>query len=285
MPNGRESVVHMFQGSPDDGCNPLFGSEMLTGANEDFYGTTTSCGKHGDYGTVFELATITHRRESLFYSFKGGRDGFIPESGLIEDAQGNLYGTTAYGGRMNLCTVGGDGGCGTIFRLATDGSKTVLYEFKGPPNDGFLPAANLVMDASGNLYGTTQRGGLSGCGGYETCGIVFKLAPDGTESVLHAFTDKHGDGGNPASALTFDGAGNLYGTTEYGGNKGCGTGCGTIFEIAPDGTETVVHVFNSARDGAGPVAGLVADGKGDYYGTAQYGGAGGYGTVFEFTPQ
>lgn len=281
-PSGRASIVHTFQGSPDDGCGP--DGAMVAAANGNFYGTTLSCGKHSYYGTVFELAGRLHRRESLLYSFKGGRDGFYPESGLLSDAQGNLSGTTGYGGKMKLCTVGGFGGCGTVFRLSPDGTKTMLYEFKGPPDDGFIPAANLVMDASGNLYGTTERGGHSGCGGYETCGVVFKLAPSGTETVLHIFTDKHGDGGNPLGALTFDGTGDLYGTTESGGNKGCGIGCGTIFEIAPDGTETILHKFNSARDGANPSAGLTADGKGHYYGTAQGGGAYGYGTVFEFTP-
>lgn len=282
--SGRESVVHTFQGGADDGCGPFLGSGMVVAPNGKYFGTTSSSGKHGDYGTIFELTAITHRRYSLFYSFKGGRDGFIPESGLTADVQGNLYGTTAYGGRMNLCTVGGFGGCGTIFRLAPDGTKTVLYAFKGPPYDGFIPAAALAMDGSGNLYGTTEEGGRSGCGGYETCGVVFKLAPDGTETVLHIFTDKHGDGGNPVAALTLDSAGNLYGTTEYGGSKGCGTGCGTIFEIAPDGTETILHKFNSATDGANPQAGLTPDGNGHYYGTASGYGKYGYGTVFEFTP-
>ncbi|MGH6890425.1 MAG: choice-of-anchor tandem repeat GloVer-containing protein [Rhizomicrobium sp.] len=256
---------------------------MVVAANGNFYGTTEACGKHLWYGTVFKFESGLHRRESLLYSFKGGRDGSYPEAGLIGDAQGNLYGTTGYGGRTKLCTVGGFGGCGTIFRLAPDGTKTVLYEFKGPPDDGFIPAAELVMDASGNLYGTTVEGGVSGCE-YETCGVVFRLAPDGTETVLHAFTGKHGDGGNPPAALTFDSAGDLYGTTEYGGTKGCGTGCGTIFEIAPDGTETILYRFTDGRDGAEPSAGLVADGKGNYYGTARGGGEYGDGTVFEFTP-
>ncbi|MGH6888192.1 MAG: choice-of-anchor tandem repeat GloVer-containing protein [Rhizomicrobium sp.] len=278
---GQESVLHSFRGGAGDGCNPE--GTLLAAANGSFYGTTLACGKHLWYGTVFKFESGLHRRESLLYSFKGGRDGRSPEAGLIGDAQGNLYGTTAYGGKTKLCTDGGFGGCGTIFRLAPDGMKTVLYEFKGPPDDGFIPAANLVMDAAGNLYGTTVEGGVSGCG-YVTCGVVFKLAPNGTETVLHVFTDKHGDGGNPAAALTFDSAGDLYGTTEYGGNKSCGIGCGTIFEIAPDGTETILHKFSSAGDGANPTAGLVADGKGNYYGTASGGGQYGYGTVFEFTP-
>ncbi|MGH6889064.1 MAG: choice-of-anchor tandem repeat GloVer-containing protein [Rhizomicrobium sp.] len=276
--------MHDFAGKPADGCTAE--GSLIADRSGDLFGTTFEGGKH-DYGTIFELPR--RKNESLLYSFKGGRDGFYLEAGLIGDAQENLYGTTDYGGRMSACTNGGFGGCGTIFRLAPDGTKTVLYEFKGPPNDGFIPAGNLVLDESGYLYGTTERGGLSGCDGYESCGVVFKIAPDGTETVLHFFKGGKGDGENPVAGLIEDNAGNLYGTTEFGGARtpcNTGNGCGTVVEIGPDGSETILYNFSkkNGANGANPTAGLIADAAGNLYGTASQGGKYGYGTVYEITP-
>jgi len=276
----KEKVIHTFEGSPNDGCDAV-GAMVIDGGG-DFY-DTASCGKYG-YGAVFTLAP--DGSESLLYSFKGGRDGFYPTAGLIIDAQGNFYGTTDSGGETGVCSDD-FGGCGTIFKLAPSGTKTPLYKFKGPPNDGELPQGNLTMDTAGNLYGATNRGGVAGCVGDESCGIVFKLAPDGTETVLHFFKGGKSDGGNPPAGLIADSAGNLYGTTEIGGGReSCnfGAGCGTVFEIAPDGTETILHKFKEATDGATPMGGLIADAAGNLYGTAYYGGQYGYGTVFEITP-
>jgi len=114
------------------------------------------------------------------YEFKGGSDGGYPSAGLVRDSAGNLYGTTA-SGRGSGCN---GLGCGTVFKLALDGSETVLYSFTGG-SDGANPNAGLIRDASGNLYGTATYGG-AGCGSYG-CGVVFKLARSGTESVLNAF--------------------------------------------------------------------------------------------------
>jgi len=279
----KEKVIHTFEGSPNDGCGGVGAMVIDTGGN--FHGVTAGCGKY-DYGAVFTLAP--DGSESLLYSFKGGRDGFNPEAGLIIDSEGNLYGTTDWGGKVDACITGnGATGCGTIFKLAADGTKTELYKFKGPPGDGYIPAGNLIMDSSGNLYGTTLGGGRVGCVADYGCGVVFKLAPDGTETVLHFFKGGEIDGGSPAAGLIADSSGNLYGTTEIGGGKeSCnfGPGCGTVFEIAADGTETILHKFKEATDGATSMAGLVADNAGNLYGTAYFGGAYGYGTVFKITP-
>jgi uncharacterized repeat protein (TIGR03803 family) len=276
----KEKLIHTFEGSPNDGC--VAEGAMVVGS-DNFYGTTFGCGKY-DYGTVFTLAP--DGSESLLYSFKGGRDGVYPSAGLIIDTQDNLYGTTDYGGKIVACT-NGFGGCGTVFKLALNGIKTVLYKFKGPPGDGYVPAGNVIMDASGNLYGTTIYGGRAGCVGNLGCGVVFKLAPDGSETVLHLFTGGRGDGGNPPAGLVADSAGNLFGTTRFGGGStSCNgaIGCGTVFEITPDGTETILHKFKESTDGANPMGGLVADAEGNLYGTAYQGGQYGYGTVFEITP-
>jgi uncharacterized repeat protein (TIGR03803 family) len=190
-----------------------------------------------------------------------------------------MYGTTVEGG--------GKSSSGTVFEITPAGAKTLLYAFRGAPKDGELPTGGVVMDAAGNLYGITFAGGLSGCSwtGQEGCGTVFKLAPDGKETILHFFTGRHGDGGNPVTGLTLDSAGNLYGTTEYGGSRCSVTqhGCGTVFEIAQDGTETILHSFKT-DDGAELQTRLTLDGSGNLYGGAIAGGKYGYGTIFEITP-
>ncbi len=277
----KEKLIHTFEGSPNDGC--VAEGAMVADQNGNFFGTTFSCGKH-DFGTVFKLAPDDS--ESLLYSFKGGRDGIYPYAGLTIDSQGNLYGVTDYGGKISACT-NGFGGCGTIFKLAPNGTKTPLYKFKGPPNDGYIASGNVIVDASGNLYGTTQGGGRAGCEADYGCGVVFKLAPDGSETVLHFFKGGIGDGANPLGGLIADCAGDLFGTTQFGGSdNNCNgvPGCGTIFEIAPDGTEIILHKFKESTDGANPRGGLVADTAGNLYGTAAGGGQYGYGTVFEITP-
>jgi len=281
--NGHGSVVHTFQGSPNDGCSGS--ASMVVDSRGNLYGTTFGCGKFG-YGVVFKVKP--DGSESLLYSFRGGHDGYNPDPGMTLDGQGNLYGTTDYGGRVSLCD-NGEVGCGTVFKLAPDGTKTLLYGFKGPPKDGYIAAANPIMDASGNLYGTTAGGGIGENCNYDGCGIVFRLAPDGSETVVHFFKGGRNDGATSIAGLYEDGAGNLYGTTEFGGGTiscNMGYGCGTVFKIAPDGTLTLLHTFKGPTDGANPGAGtgLVADAAGNLYGTAQHGGANDYGTVFEIAP-
>ena len=160
-------------------------------------------------------------------------------------------------------------------RSARAQTESVLYTFTGP-TDGAYSVAGLVRDTQGNLYGTTYQGGGTGCNNLG-CGTVFELTPSGTLKVLYTFNGK-ADGATPLSGLILDKAGNLYGTTGYGGTSGDGT----VFEITAAGNHKVLHSFTGI-DGAVPSAGLLRDGAGNLYGTTQYGGAN-YGTVFKIAP-
>ena len=200
--------------------------------------------------------------EKVLYSFSGGADGAHPLSGLIRDGQGNLYGTTE----------GGTTGYGTVYALNSAGTEKVLYSFTGGV-DGSRPLGSLVRDAQGNLYGTTFYGGAYGFG------TVFKVASRiGQETVLYSFTGGL-DGSQPRAGLLRDAQGNLFGTTGAGGKFTFGT----VFELTPSGTETVLHSFNYA-DGLLPSANLIADAQGNMYGTTTGGGQHGSGTVFMITP-
>ncbi len=230
---GNYSIIYSFGGPPNDGLYAV--APLLLAANGNFYSTTGQGGTH-DAGTVFELTpTQSGWTESVLYNFTGGTDGAYPFDGLIEDAQGNLYGTTS----------GGGSGYGVVFKLSRNSSgwtETVLYSFAGPP-DGAAPAATLLMDSSGNLYGTTTAGGITaGCPlGSGGCGTVFKLTPHGsawTESILWAFTGG-ADGALPYAPVVSDSHGNLYGTAYNGGdlnstNPMCAAiGCGVVFKLTP----------------------------------------------------
>lgn len=206
----------------------------------------------------------------VLYSFKGGSDGAIPTGITTKDAAHFRYGSTSYGGTYDN---------GTVYRIGPDGAETVLYSFQGGSADGEIPQSSLIEDNSGNLYGTTPYGGPA------NLGIVFKIAPDGTETVLHTFTGGS-DGGFPFASLIIDKAGNLYGTTDLGGSSRChGNGCGTVFELASDGSETVLHSFaGGTNDGAYPDAGLIEDKAGNLYGTGSFGGTNNLGVVFKVAP-
>jgi uncharacterized repeat protein (TIGR03803 family) len=231
------------------------------------------------------------------HRFKPGNGGYDPRGGLIFDAAGNLYGATLYGG------VACDGYCGVVFRLTpqTDGTwkEDVLYSFGSQSGDGQGPAGSLIFDANGNLYGTTYYGGTSGAG------TIFKLAPNSngtwTESVLYTFCSLSNctDGDEPFSPLIFDGSGNLYGTTGWGGGSShCNDGCGVVFELTPNSgggwTESTPYSFcplNKCRDGSNPRAGVIFDQTGNLYGTTFYGGdpacngeGVGCGVAFELMP-
>jgi len=206
----------------------------------------------------------------VLYTFTGyPTDGSQPDARLLMDASGNLYGTTVYGGKYDDCSEY-HFQCGTVFKLDTNGVETVLHNFSGP--DGANPASNLVMDASGALYGTTEFGGYThSCVGTESegCGVVFKLSSDGKETVLYRFTGGD-DGAWALAGLVMDPAGALYGTTAYGGLAGEGV----AFKLVGK-KETVLHSFCSwpnCDDGAYIGSGLIMDAAGNLYGTATFGG-------------
>jgi uncharacterized repeat protein (TIGR03803 family) len=297
----KEKVLHAFSGN--DGAQPE--SSLTFDAAGNLYGTTYGgantnnnlCGSAG-CGTVFELMHGTNGgwQRRVLHAFTGGSDGAHPLGTLVFDAEGNLYGTTSFGG-SNTCNQG----CGTVFKL-TPASKgrwkeTVLYAFTDSP-DGASPAAGVIFDGAGNLYGTTRNGGDAGEGG-----TVFTLTPTSSgwkETVLYSFVygcgknqGSCGDGASPQASLIFDAKGNLYGTTFIGGTGGCsyndsdGVGCGTVFELTSSSngwTETVLYSFTGEADGGFPVAGLVMDTALNLYGTSELGGgycnAGSCGNVF-----
>lgn len=269
---GSEKTVHTFAGPPNDAC--VAEGTLLIDRKGNLYGTGGG-GRHNE-GAVFELPK--GGKIELLYSFNRVSKGGNPIGGVIMDRAGNLYGTTVGGGPNNSV--------GTVFKLAPTGSETVLYGFKGSPHDGASPTDGLLMDQSGDLFGTTNEGGRPGCAAESGCGIVFKLEPNEREAVLHFFTGSRGDGANPFQGFIVDKSGDLYGTTEYGGVRGrCRGACGngTVFKIAPDTTETILHTFRE-REGVNPRAGLAADAAGNLYGTTQFGGTFSYGTVFKITP-
>ncbi len=221
-PNGTETVLHTFNGYD----YPLAG--LTRRADGNFYGTTSFGGSY-DIGVVFRMTPSGIYQ--VLYAFTGGADGGVPYGDLLLDHAGNLYGSATYGGAF---------GHGAIFKVTPAGKETVLYSFTGGA-DGDTPVGLSRDAASGAFYGMTQRGGDHGAG------VAFRLGPDGTYTVLHAFGGG-GDGANPTASLIQDSAGNLYGTTPGGGAYGQGT----IFELSPAGAETVLYSFTNGADGAYP---------------------------------
>jgi len=256
-----ETVLYSFRDADSgDGGQPYAG--LVKRSN--FYGTTVNGGAYGA-GTVYRVTA--KGKETVFYSFGSqSGDGLNPYAGLVKDKTGNLYGTTFWGGAY---------GAGTVYRVTAKGKETVLHSFQSQSGDGYYPYAGLVMDKTGNLYGTTYGGGAYGEG------TVYKVAPAGTETVLYSFGSQAGDGANPFAGLIMDKKGNLYGTTDWGGTYGAGT----VYKVTPAGTETILYSFGSqSGDGANPQACLVMDKTGNLYGTTYGGGAYGSGTVYKVTP-
>lgn len=243
-----------------------------------FYGTTASGGS-ASLGTVYKVTSGGVERN--LYTFSNSASGKQPSGPLVRDASGNLYGTTAFGGDLSCSVQINQKGCGVVYKLSPSGQQSVLHAFAGG-SDGAGAFWGLVADAAGNLYGMTNAGGdrCSGTG----CGTVFKITPSGTETILHAFSGG-ADGGEPgfSGALAIDAKGNLFGTTELGGNRNCSFGCGTVFKMDPTGKETVLYAFTGGADGSAPINGVVEDSKGNLYGTTAAGGAG-FGTVFKLSP-
>lgn len=300
----QEIVLYNFTGQAD-GANP---DGLTFDAAGNLYGTA----RHGGIvntncsglscGVVFELTPSSSGwNETVLYSFTGVSDGSNPFAGVVFDNAGNLYGTTYYGGNGG-CSVGSaQTSCGTVFELtpsSTGWTESVLYRFTGGA-DGANPAAPLILDGAGNLYGTTYLGGNSGSqciGGTTsgTCGVVFELARvagNWTEIVLHRFSSNGPDikkGTNPLTGLTFDALGNLYGTTELSGGFGDGYD-GVVFELTKTSTgwkESVLHRFTGGSDGAYPGTGVILDSSGNVYTSTEEGGScsiltAGCGTVLE----
>lgn len=271
-------VLHSF-GEGTDGAQPAAG--LMMDANGNLYGTTQNGGLHG-YGTVFELERLPGGgwREKLLHSFPlSETEAMNPESGLVMDPAGNLYGTSYNGGIH---------GYGTAYELSpnSDGGWTerVIHSFNYNGHDGSQPKSGLVFDAQGNLYGAAYQGGI------HYAGAAFELSPRGDgawdEQVIHSFGNGT-DGMTPRSELIFDTAGNLYGTTYYGGIHQSGT----AFELSPRGdgtwTEKVLHSFNgdNRSDGAYPLAALLMDSNGNMFGTTLQGGIHNEGTIFELSPE
>jgi uncharacterized repeat protein (TIGR03803 family) len=292
--NNVETVLYSFTGGAD-GSYP---TGLLLDKAGNLYGTESGCDGYGYCpGTVFKVDATG--KQTILYAFTGGRDGNGPEAGLVRDNSGNLYGTTSYGGDVGRCTKGSmmsfarppilfpPNGCGVIFKLSPGGKETVLYRFTGGPDggDGAYPAARLVRDSVGNLYGTTVYGGdliYSPCeqSEYFGCGTVFKLSWSGKwkENRLYTFEGStNGDGEFPTTALARDANGNLYGVAAGGAYD-----LGMVFKLNTNGDRAILHNFTgSGGDGASPLAALIADVSGNLYGTTSAGGVYGYGTAFK----
>lgn len=314
---GTETVLHSFTGFPSDGANPRAGLVMDDLGN--LYGTT-SLGGASDRGTVFKIdsagvETILHSFDgtyggeplgalvidndgnlygtasgggngngtvfrisaagtiSLVHAFRSitADDGRYPHAGLTFDAEGNLYGTTFGGG-----TAGKE--FGTVFKVSTDGTESVVYSFGGVEGSG--PAAPLLIDSTGSLYGTTTSAGSATT---VAAGVAFKIDEAAQViTILHYFvggiTPEVIDAGEPRAGLIFGNTGNLYGTTLDGGEVNEG---GTVFELSMIGELNMLHSFGGgSNDGHAPMAGLVMDNSGRLYGTTVIGGAYGGGVVF-----
>jgi uncharacterized repeat protein (TIGR03803 family) len=255
--------LYAFAGPPYDGGAPMAG--LVTDGFGNFFGTLTQGGFTG-HGMAFEFSQGAESPVEVF----NGTDGDNPEGSLFIDSQSDLYGTTSQGGANDSGTVFDYSGSG--------GGFTQLYSFGNHSGDGVGPASSVVPQVLKNgelvVYGTTTEGGAYGWGTVFSFNIKTRL-----ETVLYSF---HGlkDGGTPVGGLVLYGS-NLFGTASAGGDNNGTAGNGVVFKLnTKTGAHSVVHTFTGA-DGSEPLATLLSDGKGDFYGTTYIGGAHGYGTVFE----
>lgn len=274
--DGSQTTLHDFTGGAD-GERP---NGAIADAQDNLYGTTQEGGNPGCFfgscGVIYELTP--DGRQIVLYAFPASEiTGWLPTGKLTRDPDGNLYGATVYGGNTTCRS-----GCGVVFKLASDGTYTVLHAFTGYA-DGAFPNGSLLRDRAGNLYGTTGDYGPKVAASCQTlpavsCGTVFRLAPDGTYTRLHAFGGFAG-GLLPTGALTGDAEGNLYGTTSYGGvnpDNVCPAGplgnapggCGVVYKLAPGGAYSVLYAFKGGNDGNSPAGGLYRDPLGRLYGAA-----------------
>jgi len=272
--------LHSFTNGGDG--NSLFAGPTMDGAGN-IYGVTLY-GGDGHDGTAFKL---TKRNGSwtldTLHAFTGGSDGNAPFANVTVGPDGNVYGTTIFGG-------GGcqNDGCGTVFKLTPPArvcthalcpwTETVIYRFSESDTGLSIPYGGVTFDSAGNLYGTTAAGGTGACNGVG-CGAVYKLTPSGGTwivSVIYNFTGFE-DGGFPMATMTIDQAGNLYGTTYYG----------SVFELVRSGagwSENTLYTFHNGADGGAPQAGVVFDNAGNLYGaTTMVNGGPVGGVVYKLT--
>jgi uncharacterized repeat protein (TIGR03803 family) len=313
-----ESVLVNFTGTSGaaPGAYPYF-SNLIQASDGNFYGTTNLGGTIGatctyGCGTVFKVSpagTFT-----LVHSFLGAADGKTPSASLVQGTDGNLYGTTSYGGANNL---------GTVFKITSAGTFTLLHTFTSAITDGAIPDASLIQGTDGTFYGTTSIGGtynngsiykitstgtftllysfsgpLDGeglfyglvqgtdgnfygttdSGGANLLGTAFKITPTGSFTLLHSFSNSADDGTNPLAGLVQGADGNFYGTSLYEAKA-----LGAFFKISPSGTFTLLYAFTSAT-GTDPYGNLALGTDGNFYGAAEGGGTNSYGTVFDLSP-
>lgn len=252
---GTYTVIYQFDSGPE-GEQP---AGLIQASDGNFYGTTTFGGNSG-YGTVFKMTAAGV--ETILYAFVGGADGISPTSGVIQGSDGNFYGTTS---------SGGTGGAGTVYKITSAGTETVVHSFSYVI-DGGAPRSTLVEGSDGNFYGTTSGGGAA------EFGIAFRMTPSGTVTVLHSF-GASADGKDPLGALIQASDGNFYGTTLAGGAYNAGT----VFQLTTSGIENVLYSFTGGADGDQPFSALVQGSDGNLYGTTS--GGFGNGSVFKITTQ
>lgn len=277
--SGQETVIYSFTGG-GDGLDP-HGGVTIDGAGN-LYGTTVAGGFGGlcagdGCGVIFELTPSGGSwTETTLYNFKGLNDGFGPGGGLVLDSAGNLYGTAPDGGAHSS---------GVVFELSPGAHGwryKVIHQFTGGKDGAIGSLGNLLLDVAGNLYGTTELGGVNGAGG------VYELSPTARgpwkTTVLYDFKGMP-DAANPYGGLIFDKAGSLYGTTYFGGTAGMGT----VFQLTPGPNggwqENVLYSFQGGTDGSFPTATPIFSAAGNLYGTTSTGGRPSCdcGTVFKLT--
>ena len=275
-----EATLYSFAGGTLDGAYPQ--GNLVESSDGNLFGHTAQGGRSND-GVIFEITPSGS--ETVLYSFAGGpTDGAYPES-LIQGSDGNLYGLTTYSGVVSTqCgadTLSTSIGNGVLFKITPSGAETVLHFFTGGTMDGCEPSV-LIQASDDNFYGVTYGGGAS------NDGVIFKMTPSGTETVLYSFSGGTMDGENPDSLMQAS-DGNLYGTTYIGGisSNTCGgpKGDGVLFKLTMSGVESILHFFSGGTtDGCQP-SGLIQAENGNLYGITSFGGTGGLandGTIWEF---
>jgi uncharacterized repeat protein (TIGR03803 family) len=288
-PKGTLTTVYNFCSMPNCADGAIPAAALIQATNGDLYGTTERGGT-GNGGTVFKITPAGGLTTLYsFCSLSNCADGELPVAALIQASNGDFYGTTLAGGANSHTGCTGLGvGCGTVFKITPGGLLTTLYSFCSLSNcaDGAEPGAALMQAINGDLYGTTEEGGINISPG----GTVFRMNASGKLTTIYDFCTQPecADGQGPAGSLTQAANGNLYGTTVNGGSGDVGT----VFEINPGGTLTTLYSFCSqlnCADGANPFGAVIQATNGNFYGTAEQQGVSDVsdeagGTVFELTP-